>query len=748
MGLDRSDDANESDAPAVEPARATAARLVRAGLERVMPTALQRATPRLVSGVFVRSVDGTPPDGAGADARADAGAVAVEPRTGAACDLAPDEVAAIALIDGQRSVEALLRAALALTPPLRPAACIGMLRHLHACGLVTGLGPEAAAELSGDQRGESGGWRFVRRWHRWLRLGLTLPPPLRWPSALGLRASVAAPAAAVGVVATLALVAALVASGAAERTFDLFAAASLVERSVAIYLMAAVAASIRGLLRAALLAGAGEPARLWLGATAGLLHLDVDDRARAWLPLAQRVALYQAGVAGLALPAATGLAASWLVPQHPDLEPLRVLGVVACTLLLVDLAPYGRGDGWNLAGAWSRVPDLRRRAAAWMLRRSLRNLWSRTEAMSHVERTALLLASAWLAHGIATSWLLMDHLLPSVLRAVATLARVGDASMLRWAIAMTLAAGLLAIVLLLVVGLGVVFVGAATQLMRRREPRPVEARRVADVTDEILDAMSAVPFLAALPRDELTTVVAGTRRERWPAGGAIVHQGDAGDRFCLILDGSAWVEVEEETGLRARVATLRAGDFFGELALLEERPRTATVRAASDTTIVSLDRQSFVTLVEHSTFNGEAIAMQVRNASAVRAVEAFQHCDAGVLSTLLASLTVRNEAIGQTIVRQGDAGDSVFLVREGRVRIERREGGSDHTLDSLGPGDVFGEFTLLRGDPRSATAIVERDAVLLELPATCLDAAICADPRIGVTLHVAMERRRLAHGAA
>ena len=698
-----------------------------------MRAALLLARPRLATDLAVRLVDGA--------------AVALSSGSGAACDLRQDEIAAIPLMDGQRPVEAALQEAMALTPPLRPAAFVGLLRRLDACGLIDGLDADARDELVGQQSGDDTRFAALRRWQRWLRVGVPLPSAMRWPAALGLPPQTSRGAAALGVGATGLLVAALAALGSLETTLDLFASGALVERSVAVYLAAAVAASLRGVARAAALGASGEPAPLWVGMTAGLLHLDVDDRSRAWLPLPQRLGFYLAGIGGLAVPAALGLTTSLLAPEVPALEPLRLCGVVAMMLLLVDLAPYGRGDGWNLAGAWSRVPDLRRRAAAWMLRRSLRNLWSGGEGTSHVERTALWLASAWLIHGILTTWLLTEHLLPSVLEAVATLARTGDDSPLRWAIAMTLATGLLAVVLLLVVGLGVVFAGAVSQLLRQREPRPAETRRVADVTDEILDAMSAVPFLAALPRDELATVVAGMRRERWPAGAAIVRQGDVGDRFCLILDGGAWVEVEEETGLRSRVATLRPGDFFGELALLEERPRTATVRAASETTIVSLDRQSFVALVEHSAFNGDAIATQVRNASAVRAVDAFQHCDARLLATLLGALEVRNEPIGQQIVRQGDAGDSIFLVREGRVRIERREAGADHTLDSLGPGDVFGEFTLLRGDARSATAIVEQDAVVLELPATCLDAAICADPRIGVALHMAMERRSLAHGA-
>ena len=78
------------------------------------------------------------------------------------------------------------------------------------------------------------------------------------------------------------------------------------------------------------------------------------------------------------------------------------------------------------------------------------------------------------------------------------------------------------------------------------------------------------------------------RIEKYPAGQAVFHQGDPGDRLYLILSGRAQVE-RTDGGERKILAELMPGQFFGELAILRDAPRNATVAAAEDLEVVSLD---------------------------------------------------------------------------------------------------------------------------------------------------------------
>jgi CRP-like cAMP-binding protein len=88
------------------------------------------------------------------------------------------------------------------------------------------------------------------------------------------------------------------------------------------------------------------------------------------------------------------------------------------------------------------------------------------------------------------------------------------------------------------------------------------------------------------------------RREHFPAGAVIVRQGDAGQTFYTIASGTAQVEVRAN-GHR-RTSELGPGDFFGEIALLQNVPRTATVRALEPLTVYVLSRDDFQELQDRA----------------------------------------------------------------------------------------------------------------------------------------------------
>ena len=102
-----------------------------------------------------------------------------------------------------------------------------------------------------------------------------------------------------------------------------------------------------------------------------------------------------------------------------------------------------------------------------------------------------------------------------------------------------------------------------------------------------------------LPRRELETIAAKLSGVHVEAGEVIVRQGAPADKFFIIADGE--VEVIREDGGEAKaVARLEQGQFFGEMAILRDTPRTATVRATKPTTLLAMDRDVFRNLVAQS----------------------------------------------------------------------------------------------------------------------------------------------------
>jgi MFS family permease len=111
----------------------------------------------------------------------------------------------------------------------------------------------------------------------------------------------------------------------------------------------------------------------------------------------------------------------------------------------------------------------------------------------------------------------------------------------------------------------------------------------ARVPERAFGLVRALPLFRTLPVATLETLAIRSSERSYGAGTAIVREGDPGDEFFVVADGE--VEVDVGDGGRRRMGT---GEFFGEIALLRDVPRTATVSAVGEVTAVVLDREHFL----------------------------------------------------------------------------------------------------------------------------------------------------------
>lgn len=122
--------------------------------------------------------------------------------------------------------------------------------------------------------------------------------------------------------------------------------------------------------------------------------------------------------------------------------------------------------------------------------------------------------------------------------------------------------------------------------------------------------LRALPLLNELPADLLDSVAQQFHAESYQADREIVHEGDPGDRFYLIARGEVSVSVQQPDGTQHRIALLRDGDHFGEVALLHKLPRVATVRTTCPTILLSVQQRQFLELIERAPALRDALVLE------------------------------------------------------------------------------------------------------------------------------------------
>jgi CRP-like cAMP-binding protein len=108
-----------------------------------------------------------------------------------------------------------------------------------------------------------------------------------------------------------------------------------------------------------------------------------------------------------------------------------------------------------------------------------------------------------------------------------------------------------------------------------------------------LEQLATVPLLSSFSKRELTKVARAADEVHVAAGRTVVEQGHVGHECFVILDGQATVTVDSK-----KIASFGPGDHFGELALLDGGPRTATVTATTDLDLLVLGQRQFLGLLE------------------------------------------------------------------------------------------------------------------------------------------------------
>ena len=227
-----------------------------------------------------------------------------------------------------------------------------------------------------------------------------------------------------------------------------------------------------------------------------------------------------------------------------------------------------------------------------------------------------------------------------------------------------------------------------------------------------------VPLFSAMGDKSLQAILRRGEITFHSPGDAVMRQGDTDNNLFILVSGTLEV-FREEDDIRSRLGFLRSGSFFGEMALVTQSPRSASIVAQEPSVVLRVSWDLLESILELDPTLADELARYTR-------MRLLQNLMAtSPLFKLLsreAKLAVAGAFIpvifdqGEEVVTEGSPSEGLYLVASGEVDVITGKGENRTLLTTLGAGEVFGEISLIRESAATATVKVHSEgAVLLSL---------------------------------
>eukprot|EP00747_Dinoflagellata_sp_TGD_P024852 gnl/TRDRNA2_/TRDRNA2_130841_c0_seq2.p1 gnl/TRDRNA2_/TRDRNA2_130841_c0~~gnl/TRDRNA2_/TRDRNA2_130841_c0_seq2.p1 ORF type:complete len:405 (+),score=128.24 gnl/TRDRNA2_/TRDRNA2_130841_c0_seq2:92-1306(+) len=213
-------------------------------------------------------------------------------------------------------------------------------------------------------------------------------------------------------------------------------------------------------------------------------------------------------------------------------------------------------------------------------------------------------------------------------------------------------------------------------------------------------------LFSGLEEQDLAIVIGAMREVVLEVGQRVINQGESGDFLFVVESGKLDCVIKGTDGTEKVVKSCEAGDVFGELALLYNCPRAASVESREACTLWQLDRETFNHIVKEA-------AQKKRNRYNVflGRVPIFAAMDDYERSQVADALRSESFSDGKEVIKQGDKGDKFFILEEGEA-IASKDG---QKVYEYSVGDYFGELALIQNQPRAASVLARGQLKVLSL---------------------------------
>lgn len=246
-------------------------------------------------------------------------------------------------------------------------------------------------------------------------------------------------------------------------------------------------------------------------------------------------------------------------------------------------------------------------------------------------------------------------------------------------------------------------------------PKVIEKKP--QVRELLMNNVTTNVLFSSYSKDEQNAIVDAFEAKSFAAEEYIIRQGENGEEFYVIQSGLLNIWVKGASGQSTKVNTqLGPGQSFGELALMYNTPRAASIQANTDCVVWCISRSIYRGIIQHHKFLRNKQYMEFLRNVVIMDKKLGALLSETELEKVTVSLERETYEPGDAIIRQGNKGDHFYIIAEGTVDVFKTNGaGKDEKLVTLSQGAYFGEKALLSEDLRQASCIANSKVMVLTL---------------------------------
>jgi CRP-like cAMP-binding protein len=241
--------------------------------------------------------------------------------------------------------------------------------------------------------------------------------------------------------------------------------------------------------------------------------------------------------------------------------------------------------------------------------------------------------------------------------------------------------------------------------------------------EQVVKSLSEIPLLVGLSLEVIEKLADRVQWQQLAEGETLFRKGEPGSSMYIVDTGSLNVVIEDPHGRELVLKEAGHGEVIGEISLVDQEPRAASVIAVTEAALYRLDRDDFLEVVDQYP---AAMVDSIRDVSAylrfgytvetLRSLPLFEGVPEDILFELASKMERVNLATDETLFYKGDPADSLYLVKSGWVKIVTEDSsGGELMLNQCGIGETIGEMSLLDDNPRSASVIALSPVEMLKL---------------------------------